>query len=87
MRTLMEGGRQRSKPNGIGPKIADCVALFALDQMNAFPVDTHIRREVNERYFHPAKLPSDARVVEWAQGKFGAYAGYAGQFLFLNRPK
>ena len=87
MRTLMEGGRQRSKPNGIGPKIADCVALFALDQMNAFPIDTHIRREVNERYFHSAKLPSDARVVEWAQEKFGTYAGYAGQFLFLNRPK
>ena len=87
MRTLMEGSRRRSKANGIGPKIADCVALFALDQMNAFPVDTHIRREVNDRYFHSAKLPSDAQVVEWAREKFGDYAGYAGQFLFLNRPK
>ena len=85
MRTLMEGSRQHSKPNGIGPKIADCVALFALDQMNAFPIDTHIRREVNDRYFHPAKLPSDAQVVKWAQEKFGPYAGYANQHLFHGR--
>ena len=82
MRTLMEGSRRRSKANGIGPKIADCVALFALDQTNAFPIDTHIKRAVNNRYFHSAKLPSDARVVKWAQEKFGPYAGYAGQFLF-----
>ena len=85
MRTLMEGSRYRNKSNGIGPKIADCVALFALDQMNAFPIDTHVKRAVKDRYFHSAKLPSDARVVKWAQEKFGAYAGYAGQYLFYGR--
>ena len=26
---------------GIGGKVADCICLFALHQMDAFPVDTH----------------------------------------------
>ncbi len=27
---------------GVGPKVADCVALFSLDQYNSVPVDTHV---------------------------------------------
>jgi N-glycosylase/DNA lyase len=27
---------------GVGPKVADCVALFSLDQSGAIPVDTHV---------------------------------------------
>jgi len=27
---------------GVGPKVADCVALFSLDQHAAIPVDTHV---------------------------------------------
>lgn len=27
---------------GVGPKVADCVALFSLDQASAIPVDTHV---------------------------------------------
>jgi N-glycosylase/DNA lyase len=27
---------------GVGPKVADCVALFSLDQTDAVPVDTHV---------------------------------------------
>lgn len=28
--------------SGIGPKVADCIALFSLDQPDAIPVDTHV---------------------------------------------
>ncbi|HIH87503.1 MAG TPA: DNA-3-methyladenine glycosylase 2 family protein, partial [Methanosarcinales archaeon] len=35
---------------GIGPKIADCVLLFAYDKMEAFPVDTHILSVMEEHY-------------------------------------
>lgn len=28
--------------SGVGPKVADCVALFSLDQTTAIPVDTHV---------------------------------------------
>ena len=27
---------------GVGKKVADCVALFSLDQVEAIPVDTHV---------------------------------------------
>mmetsp|Transcript_10128 Transcript_10128/g.16771 ORF Transcript_10128/g.16771 Transcript_10128/m.16771 type:complete len:504 (+) Transcript_10128:135-1646(+) len=29
--------------SGVGPKVADCVALFSLDQPDVVPVDTHVR--------------------------------------------
>lgn len=35
--------------SGIGGKVADCICLFALHQMDAFPVDTHIKK-VLERH-------------------------------------
>lgn len=28
--------------HGVGAKVADCVALFSLDQLDAIPVDTHV---------------------------------------------
>ena len=31
------------KLSGVGPKVADCVALFSLDQCDTVPVDTHVR--------------------------------------------
>ena len=35
---------------GVGGKVADCICLFALHQLGAFPVDTHIRQVLNARY-------------------------------------
>ena len=87
MHSLMQGRRNSSKANGIGPKIADCIALFALDKTEAFPVDTHIRNAVSSQYFAGRKSPSNAQIVEWAQAYFGKFAGYAGQLLFLDQPK
>lgn len=72
---------------GIGPKIADCVALMSLDKLEAFPVDTHIRRLVGNLWFGGEKQPSDTKIVRWAREYFGNYAGYAGQFLFCNRDR
>ena len=67
--------------HGIGPKVADCIALFSLDKMEAFPVDVHVRRAV-EGYFQSLGRPSEKSIVKWAQDRFGEYAGYANQFLF-----
>ena len=82
MRSLMQGSPYKSESNGIGLKIASCVALMALDKTEAFPVDTHIKKAVRDRYFGGQKLPSDSKVAQWAQSYFGRYAGYAGQYLF-----
>ena len=65
---------------GIGPKIADCIALFALDKMAAFPVDRWVRRAMEDRYF-PDGVPSDDTLVTWARDRFGEHAGYANQLL------
>lgn len=35
---------------GIGEKVADCICLFALHHLQAFPVDTHIRQVLDEHY-------------------------------------
>ena len=71
---------------GIGPKVADCIALFALDKMQAFPVDTRIRNAV-QCYFPSLELHDkhDQAIVHWAQDRFGEYAGYANQLLFQSQ--
>lgn len=38
--------------SGIGGKVADCICLFALHQMDAFPVDTHIKKVLELHYPH-----------------------------------
>ena len=35
---------------GVGEKVADCICLFALHHLQAFPVDTHIYQVLNEHY-------------------------------------
>lgn len=70
---------------GIGAKIADCIAVFALEKLEAFPVDVWVRRALAEWYFPMQKKPPDKALVEWAQGYFGEYAGYSQQYLFHGR--
>ena len=74
--------------DGIGSKIADCIAMFSLDKMKAFPVDSRVRKAVIACYFPWLKKQSDAKfdesIVIWAQERFGPYAGYANQFLYTS---
>ena len=35
---------------GVGEKVADCICLFALHHMDAFPVDTHIHQVLEAHY-------------------------------------
>ena len=67
---------------GIGSKIADCIAVFSLDKLEAFPIDIWIRRALAEWYFPDQKTPPDRVLLEWAQEHFGRYGGYAQQYLF-----
>ena len=45
-----EAREELMKLSGIGGKVADCICLFALHQMDAFPVDTHIRQVLDAHY-------------------------------------
>ena len=35
---------------GVGVKVADCICLFALHHLQAFPVDTHIHQAMEAHY-------------------------------------
>ncbi|KAJ1866402.1 8-oxoguanine glycosylase ogg1 [Coemansia sp. RSA 989] len=47
---LSEARAQLLKLSGVGPKVADCVCLMALDKTDAVPVDTHIWQVAQRRY-------------------------------------
>ena len=66
---------------GVGPKIADCVLLFAGGHHEVFPVDVWIERALQRLYF-PKRRPSAKRLRKFADTHFGPYAGYAQQYLF-----
>ena len=76
-----EAKRRLMGCRGIGDKVADCIALFALDKMEAFPVDTWVSR-ATKKYFPAGEQPHGDDLVMWAQDYFGRYAGYANQLLF-----
>lgn len=64
---------------GVGPKVADCVALFAFDHLNAFPVDVRISKSMETRY---GVSGSYRKVSAYGMDKFGKYAGYAQEYLY-----
>ncbi len=70
---------------GIGSKIADCIAVFSLEKLEAFPIDVWVRRALGEWYFPGQKTPPDRVLLEWALEHFGRYGGYAQQYLFHGR--
>ena len=68
---------------GVGEKIADCVLLFSMGHSNAFPVDTWIRKAVQQHYLSADATDDDIR--EFGMRYFGDYAGYAQEFLFFSQ--
>lgn len=71
---------------GIGPKIADCILVFSLEKLEAFPIDVWVRRALAEWYFpDEEKTPTNRVLSEWALEYFGRYGGYAQQYLFHGR--
>lgn len=65
---------------GIGPKIADCILLFAYKKKDSFPVDVWIKRVMETLYF--GKEVNKNVVSDLGREKFGEYAGIAQQYLF-----
>lgn len=56
---------------GIGPKVADCICLFGLHHVDAFPVDTHIRQILQAHY--PQGFPLE---------RYRGCAGILQQYMF-----
>jgi len=81
---------------GVGLKVADCVLLFSLEKMEAFPVDVWVKRIILNHYADQLpealvkKLSSHdsltngeyEKVNAFGRNYFGQYAGYAQEYLF-----
>jgi len=81
---------------GVGLKAADCVLLFSLGKLEAFPVDAWIRRVILKYY--AKHFPSDfvrkisteksltvseyRKLNLFGRRYFGEYAGYAQEYLY-----
>lgn len=65
---------------GVAEKVADCVLLFAYGRLNAFPVDTWIRKVTLKLYFR--KKVSDRALRAFAAERWGEHAGFAQQLLY-----
>src|SRR6476620_3537693 len=67
---------------GVGPKIANCVMLFAYERLRAFPIDVWIERVLRQHYFSQRKKTTSQRLRDFSETYFGAHGGYAQQYLF-----
>lgn len=72
LRQTKEPKRHLLEVKGIGNKVADCICLFGLHHLDAFPIDTHVRNILNREY--NSKLPN------WIGNK---YSGLFQQYLFF----
>lgn len=76
--------------DGIGDKIADCILLFSLEKIEAFPIDRWTLR-ILRKYYSDIFCESISRTItrrkyeeihEKIVKHFGPFAGYSQQFLF-----
>ena len=84
---------------GIGDKVADCIMLFSLEKLEAFPLDTWLVKILQKYYsddFCVDKKTISKNKYENMHRSvlehFGKYAGYSQQFLYkmerdLNKKK
>ncbi|MCW4043989.1 MAG: hypothetical protein NWE94_00550 [Candidatus Bathyarchaeota archaeon] len=82
--------------SGVGSKVADCVLLFSLGKLEAFPVDVWVKRAILNHY--STEFPEEftqkmnanrtfssgeyERLNAFGRSYFGEYAGYAQEYLY-----
>ena len=74
---------------GIGGKVADCILLFSLEKLEAFPLDTWMTKIMQKYYSNEFSLGKKTvtkkkyeRIHQEVIDYFGNFAGYSQQFLF-----
>ena len=67
--------------SGVGKKIADCTLLYSLDFIEAFPIDTWIKKGLQKVYFGGRRV-GEKVMEEFVSNHFGPYAGYAQLYLY-----
>lgn len=67
---LPEARQALQTVRGVGPKVAECVLLYGMGRLEAFPLDVWMKRAMAVLF--PGRRPED----------FGPYAGIAQQYIF-----
>lgn len=78
--SLQSQREELMKLPGVGPKVADCILLFSFERNESFPVDVWIKRVMEELYIKEEIQKKE--VAQKGREIFGAYAGFANQYLF-----
>lgn len=68
---------------GIGNKVADCIALFAFHDAQAFPVDTWVKKLYREDF--GGKETDPDKINRFFTQKFGKHAGIFQQYMFYYK--
>jgi N-glycosylase/DNA lyase len=82
--------------SGVGLKVADCILLFSLGKLDAFPVDVWVKRAILNYYANQfpeefiQKISHNSsfskaeyeRLNIFGRNYFGKYAGYAQEYLY-----
>ena len=84
MKSTKEMREELLKLDGVGPKVADCILLFALKRVDVFPIDVWVRRVMNDLYIHNTdeEKVNKKELQELAEEKFLGLSGIAQQYLF-----
>jgi N-glycosylase/DNA lyase len=92
----LEARKKLLEFSGVGLKVADCVLLFSLRKLEAFPVDVWVKRVILNHYADQLPEPfvkklrshdsltngEYTKIGDFARSYFGAYAGYAQEYLY-----
>jgi N-glycosylase/DNA lyase len=75
---------------GVGPKVADCIALFGFGKLESVPIDRHILKVANKFGFieknFSSLTPKTYRIIgDKFRKLFGPLAGWAHSLLFTNQ--
>ena len=94
--SYLEARKALMEFSGVGLKVADCVLLFSLEKMEAFPVDVWVKRVILNHYAdqlpqalvkkllgHDSLSNSEyEKLNAFGRSYFGRYAGYAQEYLY-----
>ena len=67
------------KIKGVGEKVAQCILLFSLDELSAFPVDVWIKRGMKILL---SKTGTGQKLTKEGREIFGEFAGYAQGYMY-----
>ena len=63
---------------GIGQKVASCILLFAYSRFDVFPIDTWVKKYMNETY----NIKDEIKIRKFTKEKYKEYSGLMIQYMF-----